>query len=148
MALGGLRQVPDGYRMFLQLAHWASFALVVAALGSGNTPFISLGFGVIVAGWTIGFCLYGIVARPSPALTGITRKLFRPMHFVLMLLLAATAVSLMRAEPGPLAGTARILCLLALGGGLLHGCFHLWRHTALGDGAMRNIMPRMTHNIL
>ena len=33
-------------------------------------------------------------------------------------------------------------------GGLMHGCFHAWRHTALYDGALRNITPRFAHRIL
>ena len=32
--------------------------------------------------------------------------------------------------------------------GLLHGLFHLWRHTALFDGALRVILPKFMHGVL
>jgi cytochrome b561 len=49
----------------------------------------------------------------------------------------------------PLPGLdARTLLLALLAAALIHAVFNLWRHTALGDGALRRMVPRALHHIL
>jgi cytochrome b561 len=72
------------------------------------------------------------------------------MHRALYALLAWSALATGAAQLGsPLPGPeARTLLLALLAAALIHGVFHLWRHTALGDGALRRMTPRRFHNIL
>lgn len=121
---------------------------LVLLLGLGSTLLTKYGFVINAAVWTVCFSAYGIIAKPGPKLTGKLRSAFGPLHIALMILLAFTAISVVRADYGPLSGQPRMLCLLSLGLGLLHGCFHLWRHTALRDGALRNMTPKFMHGKL
>ena len=73
---------------------------------------------------------------------------FRPIHYGLLALFGISTLALIAAPDGPLQGSTRTIFLLTLGAGLMHGVFHMWRHTVLLDGALRNITPRALHNIL
>jgi superoxide oxidase len=142
------RKVPEFYRTGIKVLHWASLLLLVMLLGLGNIPALKWSFSAVVAIWAVGFGLHGVLATPGPALTVLVCKAFAPLHLALYVLLALTAVAVLRAGTGPLTGGARTLAIVALGAGLLHGCFHLWRHTALGDGALRNMLPKFMHKAL
>ncbi len=139
---------PPLYRSLLKGLHWASLALVILALAQGLSPALRWGFAGVAGLWLAGFALWGNLARPGPALTGLARRSFGLMHLALVAALALCALAALLAPDGPLDGTARLAFLGLLGAGLLHGIFHLWRHTALGDGALRNITPRFLHGIL
>lgn len=130
--------------------HWAVVLLVLAMTEGGSgapglrwvfTGLAGLWIGVMLAGGPLG--------KPGPKLTGLPRAIFRPLHLGLYALLGVTA-TLTAAEllgltaPGP-AWTALLILLVT---GLFHGIFHLWRHTALFDGALRIMSPRVLHKYL
>jgi len=142
------KTVPRLYRPVLKLVHWSAAALIVLVLLTGLTDAIRWALIVVALLWGLGYAVFGHLARPGPALTGIARSGFNAMHVVVLLGLEMAAVAAFFAENGPLDGTVRVIFLVALGLGLLHGIFHLWRHTALLDGALRNMTPRLLHGIL
>ena len=87
----------------------------------------------------------GPLNKPGPKLTGVLRPIHRLQHHALYLaMVAASALVIWQLEA---TATGRALKVL-LFGGLLHGAFHLWRHTALFDGALRRITPRAIHRVL
>jgi cytochrome b561 len=132
----------------LKLVHWGALALIVLILLNGLSGASRWALIVVAGLWALGYAAYGHLARPGPALTGIARSGFNAMHVIVLASLEVAAVAALLAPNGPLDGGARVIFLLTLGLGLLHGIFHLWRHTALGDGALRNITPRLMHGIL
>jgi cytochrome b561 len=142
------RQTPPAYRSLVKLLHALVPCLILLALIAGNSSFIKWGFVAVVGLWVAGFWLFGLLAKPGPALSGAVRNYFVPMHLVMMGLPLIFAVTLFNADPGPLTGSARTVALTTLGAGLVHGIFHLWRHTSLGDGALRNMTPRILHGLL
>ena len=139
---------PPVYRSVVKALHWLTFMLIVATLFAGNTAFVKWGLIIVVGVWVIGFGSFGMMAKPGPALTGPVRNYFVPLHLVMMGLPLILAITLLNSDPSPLAGSARTVALTTLGAGLLHGIFHLWRHTSLGDGALRNMTPRFMHGFL
>jgi len=140
--------VPGLYRPLVKLLHWAAFCLLLAALTAGLTPAIRWALVGVAGIWGLGFAVFGHLGRPGPALTGIAGRGFVPMHIGLLLAVVICAGMAIFAAPGPLEGAPRVTFLVTCGLGLLHGIFHLWRHTALGDGALRNMTPRILHGIL
>ncbi|WP_299738625.1 hypothetical protein [uncultured Roseobacter sp.] len=139
---------PPIYRSIVKVLHWTALAFVVAALFYGNVPVVKWGLLATAVLWSVGYGSFGLLCTPGPVLTGILRKGFAPLHIAMLILLDVTALMLLNADPGPLTGALRTVTVLTLGAGLLHGIFHLWRHTALGDGALRNMTPRFMHNML
>src|SRR6056297_403714 len=131
--------------------HWLNAALLLFVLGDGGaTAWLS----VLYAGSALSMCAlglgFGLMTGPGPKLEGVLRIAHPWLHRGLYLLLGWGAVALLaetvaRPLPGPV---VRTLLLALLAAALLHAVFHLWRHTALGDGALRRITPKTLHNIL
>ena len=94
------------------------------------------------AAWLLLLIPRGPLALPGPKLTGVVRTAFRPAHWALYALIAVS-VGLMAATflGAPLLWAWNALLVLLVAG-IFHAIFHLWRHTSLYDGALRNIMPR------
>jgi cytochrome b561 len=136
------------YRPVLKLMHWGALALIVLILLNGLNGWVRWSLIGVAALWGLGYAALGHLARPSPALTGLARSGFNAMHVVVLAALEVAAVVGFLAPDGPLDGATRVIFLVTLGLALLHGIFHLWRHTALGDGALRNITPRLMHGML
>ncbi len=136
------------WRSTVKLLHWTAFGALIATLVAGNSLPLRVAFSLAVGLWASGTLLFGLSGRPGPALTGALRRLFVPAHALLLALLGLAAAALWSAEPGPLSGSVRTLFLVTLGAGLLHGIFHMWRHTVLNDGALRNMTPRIIHDFL
>ena len=101
----------------------------------------------------MGLCnllVLGLMNGPGPKLEGVFRAahpwLSRIMYAALGLVSAATLwVMLGNKLPGP--GLPELYFYL-FSASALHGIFHLWRHTALGDGALRRITPKSMHGML
>lgn len=92
----------------------------------------------------------GLMDGPGPKLEGVLRLAHPWLHRGLYLLLGWGAVALLAETlalplPDPSARTL-LLALLALS--LIHAVYHLWRHTALGDVALRRITSKFLHEIL
>jgi hypothetical protein len=106
---------------------------------------------VLSAGAMAGLAaVFGVMNGPGPKLEGAFRAAHPWMSRGLYLLLAWSALSLGalqsgHALPGP---EARTVLLVVLSAAMIHAVFNLWRHTALGDGALRRISPSLFHKIL
>lgn len=132
------------------LLHWTVFMLLwIMVKGGEGAEGIRWAFVVAGAIW-IGMTLArGMMARPGPKLQGAFRRWFRTMHAGVYALMAVAVVLNATAllDLTPLRWAWNSLLAL-LGVGTIHGIFHLWRHTALNDGALRMITPRFWHKHL
>lgn len=131
--------------------HWANAALLLLVLGDGGrTLWLSLTYCATALAMCALALGLGLMNDPGPKLEGALRAAHPWLHRVLYALmawgaLALGAEALDRPLPGP---AARSLLLALLAASLLHATFNLWRHTALGDGALRRMTPRALHHIL
>ncbi|MDT8328782.1 MAG: hypothetical protein RQ750_15595 [Roseovarius sp.] len=131
--------------------HWLNASLLLFVLADGGKTAVLAW--VYVSGalsMSLLALVFGLMNGPGPKLEGLFRRLHPWLHRLIYALMAWGAVALGaqglgRALPGP---EARVLLMALLAVTLLHGVFNLWRHTALGDGALRRITPRAIHHIL
>ncbi len=144
---------PRARRPATQLLHWGTGVLLYFLLSVDGRIFGGLGWAFVASG--AAFCALGLVfgllnRDPGPALSGPLRAahpwLSRAMYLLVgWAVVALGAGALGRPLPGPGARTV----LLVLGAAaLFHAIFHLWRHTALRDGALRRIIPAYFHKSL
>ncbi|MFZ5964750.1 hypothetical protein ACOXXX_17545 [Thalassococcus sp. BH17M4-6] len=138
-------------RRITVLLHWTSFVLLVL-LVSGGTAYPLLVWAFVLSGlaMTATALLRGLMTRPGPKLEGIARNAHPWMHRGMYALLTwaalvAAAHQLGLALPGP---DLSLTLMILLSASSLHAIFHLWRHTALGDGALRIITPKALHKVL
>ena len=131
--------------------HWLNLLLLLFVLGdTGATAWLSLAFAASALTMCGMALVFGLMNGPGPKLDGMVRAAHPWLHRGIYLLLGWGAVALVAetfalALPGP---GARTLLLALLAVAALHAVFNLWRHTALGDGALRRITPRAVHHIL
>jgi hypothetical protein len=131
--------------------HWLNLLLLLFVLGDGGaTVWLSLLYAASALGMCALALVFGLMSGPGPKLEGAVRALHPWLHRAIYALLGWGAVALLAETLGhPLPGpTARTLLLSLLAVTALHAVFNLWRHTALGDGALRRITPRAIHHIL
>jgi hypothetical protein len=131
--------------------HWAAFLLLILLLaGGGAVPL--LGWAFALAGLTMVLLalVFGLLNGPGPKLEGTLRAAHPWLSRLMYALLAWAALATLTGELGhPLPGPRLpAIWFTVLAAASLHGVFHLWRHTALGDGALRRITPHMLHGIL
>ena len=135
-------------RSFVIFAHWSTAFLLAVLLIEGPTapPAVVHLFAGISALWAASYLIFrGPLGTPGPSLTGALRGVHRAQHHALYLAMAAAAYFSLTALESETTGRAlKVLLFL----GLMHGAFHLWRHTALFDGALRTITPRVVHRVL
>ena len=137
-------------RTLVILCHWGLVLLLLAIIKGGaaapGARWAFVGIGVL---WLAGALVNGVLARPGPKLTGLFRRSFVALHVGLYLLIAVSVGLNLAGLWGlvPL-GWAWNSLLVLLTAGIFHGIFHLWRHTALNDGALRMIFPRAWHKHL
>lgn len=132
------------------LLHW-TFALLLLAQVKGGEAAPALRWAFVAAGalWLAVMAAGGPLGRPGPKLRGTMRALFRPGHWALYALIAGTVALNAAALMGRVSDDAAWTALLVtLGAGAFHAVFHLWRHTALNDGALRMMAPRAWHRYL
>ncbi|EAQ23527.1 hypothetical protein [Roseovarius sp. 217] len=131
--------------------HWLNLMLLLFVLGDGGaTVWLSVAYSISALGMCALALAFGLLNGPGPKLDGAFRTLHPWLHRALYALLAWGALALAaealgQSLPGP---EARKLLLALLAASALHATFNLWRHTALGDGALRRITPRAVHPIL
>ena len=135
-------------RRLVILLHWLTAFLLAVLLIEGPgaelwVVWLFAGGGLI---WFASYLIWrGPMGRPGPKLTGWTRPAHRAQHHLLYLAVAGISLlSLTTLEAEATGRTLKVLLFL----GLLHGAFHLWRHTALFDGALRTITPSAVHRFL
>ncbi|MEQ9261464.1 MAG: hypothetical protein RIG84_20440 [Roseovarius sp.] len=130
--------------------HWGLLLLMIFIIAGASSPWVFWAFalsGFAMSGLALPF---GLMSGPGPALEGALRALHpwmhRAMYLYLALLSAITLKALLTGEP---AGRDLLIWYYALAAATaLHSVFHLWRHTGLGDGALRRITPKAIHHML
>lgn len=128
--------------------HWITFFLLAVLLieGRASQKVVVWSFALTNLVWVTSYALgRGPLGKPGPKLKGWLSPVHRIQHHMLYIALAlASALVIWQLDA---TSTGRVLKVL-LFAGLLHGAFHLWRHTALFDGALRTITPRAIHRLL
>lgn len=135
-------------RRFVIVAHWSTAFLLAVLLieGPGAASWLVWSFAGIGLSWVASYVLaQGPRARPGPKLQGWLRAVHRMQHHVLYLALAVLIYFILTNLEASATGRAMKVVLFL---GLLHGVFHVWRHTALFDGALRTITPSFLHKVL
>lgn len=135
-------------RRLVIFAHWSTAFLLAVVLieGPSASPALVYAFAGIAALWVASYVMgRGPLGQPGPRLTGWLRPAHRLQNHALYLAITVAAALSVTALDSEATGRAlKVLLFL----GLLHGMFHLWRHTALLDGALRTITPRFVHKVL
>jgi hypothetical protein len=92
---------------------------------------------------------FGLMSGPGPKLEGGLRAAHPWMHRAMYAGLGLAALATLSDQMGLGTFGLRLqsLWFALIGAGMLHGIFHLWRHTALGDGAFRRMTPRALHGL-
>lgn len=130
--------------------HWSTVFLLLA-LVKGGTQEAAWRWAFVLAGdgWLVVMALGGPLGRPGPKLGGWAKTIYHPAHLGMYALLAGAVglnlAALLALAPLDAAWAGLIVLLCAAP---FHAIFHLWRHTALNDGALRAMTPRIAHKHL
>ncbi|GFE48512.1 hypothetical protein So717_02650 [Roseobacter cerasinus] len=133
------------------LLHWLVLTLLILALAAGlESAALNAAFGIVGLAMVALAVIFGLMNGPGPKLEGALRTahpwLSRGMYALLGWACVATlTVAVGTALPGP---SPRDVLVTLFAASALHAIFHLWRHTALGDGALRRITPSALHGML
>lgn len=133
------------------LLHWSVLTLLMLTLAAGlENAILNTAFGLAGLAMAALALIFGLMNGPGPKLEGALRAahpwLSRGMYILLAWAsLAALMPAFGIALPGP---TPRDLMVTLFAASALHAIFHLWRHTALGDGALRRMTPKSLHGML
>lgn len=129
--------------------HWTVFLLLLALMSEVEHPAWFLAFAAAGLGMCAVWLAKGLMHRPGPALKGFVRQVHPWLHRVLYLMLAGQSLwCLQTALTGGDVTTVRRAAFVLFSVASLHAIYHLWRHTALRDGALRLITPKAIHHIL
>ena len=130
--------------------HWLSLVLLILLMAGGPRPALALAFGLSGLAMCAIALISGLMNGPGPTLQGLLRRahpwLSRAMYAALGLAAGLTLWAQISGKPN--AATLGDIYVYLLAASALHGIFHLWRHTALSDGALRRITPKSMHGIL
>jgi cytochrome b561 len=131
--------------------HWLVVVLLILMMSDGER-FVWLAWGFVLAcvAFAASGLVFGLMTRPGPKLTGALRRAHPWLHRAMYWLTAGAAL-VVAAEmlgydtPGVTGSLAQMGLFSAAA---LHAIYHLWRHTALRDNALRIITPRALHRYL
>jgi cytochrome b561 len=150
-------------RRALKALHWTSaVALVILISGpraaveeNDAARAVLMIFLGVSALWLLAYAMGGGWGRPGPKLGAVGRATFTWGHRLLyagMAVTLATGAARLMPQAGAWAeaiGPYHSRALFTLGAiAAVHSIFHLWRHTALYDNALRAIVPRAMHHLL
>jgi hypothetical protein len=137
-------------RTFTIALHWALAFMLILLISDATWTWLYWLFGVSAFAMSALALFGGLMNRPGPALGGVLRAAHPWMHRALYALLAwVGAITLWAQVTESL--NARDLFqwyMILTGAVMFHAIFHLWRHTALNDGALRQITPQVIHKYL
>ncbi|MBF9031976.1 hypothetical protein HKCCE3408_16375 [Rhodobacterales bacterium HKCCE3408] len=136
------------WRRLHKTAHWTQFGLL---LGMISIQEVTAGwvapYAAVALGWPVLAAIRGLYTRPGPKLSPGLKILHRWHHIALyagVFVSGILAALWLTGREVPLQYWLFILFMVSLA----HGMFHLWRHTALLDGALRIILPTALHKHL
>lgn len=130
--------------------HWLTLLLLILLIAGGPIPVLAWSFGLAGLAQCAMALVGGLLNGPGPKLDGALRTAHPWMSRAMYLALGVVALCTIWTQLyGPLPGPSMAeLYFYLLSVSSLHGIFHLWRHTALGDGALRRITPKAMHGML
>ena len=130
--------------------HWVNLILLILLVSGGLIPWIGWAFVVASLLMCALALVFGLLNGPGPKLEGGLRAAHPWFSRAMYLGLGATAVITALALLGRWTASVRVepVYFYALSASSLHAVFHLWRHTALGDGALKRITPKAMHDML
>ena len=130
--------------------HWVVMALMLAIVAGARAPWVLWAFALAGLAMVALALVFGRMNGPGPKLEGVMRAAHPWLNRAVYAMLAAAAIVVLKAlVTGTPAGRDMLIWVYALSAATaLHAVFHLWRHTALCDGALRRITPRALHSIL
>lgn len=126
--------------------HWISF-LSLSLTVAGGPSIVDWAFGVSGVTMCVIACAAGLLNSPGPKLDGTLRAAHPWLAWGMYMALGVVAGLTLWAQIGAPLDLADIHIYL-LAAVCLHAIFHLWRHTALGDGALRRMTPETIHRML
>lgn len=131
-------------------AHWTLVVLLMLLISDAQAPVFFWAFGLAGMAMVLTGLTQGLMSGPGPKLTGFLRHMHpwsnRFMYALLAWVAGLTICHQLSAVQVWMPMKSWYLILTAAMA--FHAIFHLWRHTALGDGALRRITPRRFHNLL
>jgi len=140
--------------------------------GAAINSDIALVFVTLALIWSADYFVRGLAGRPGPKLSPALKRFHGLLHRALIwglflvpvggFILGLTSERLLKAggwlpiappfdlaRANDIAGTLHIVEFYALGALIgVHAAFHLWRHLALRDNALRIMAPRVLHRFL
>lgn len=130
--------------------HWLNLVLLLLLMAAGPVPLIAWAFALSGLAMVALALTNGLLNGPGPKLDGLFRAahpwLSRGMYAFLGLVSALVIWHQFTGDvPGP---KLEDWLMYLLSVAALHGIFHLWRHTALGDGVLRRMTPKALHKSL
>ena len=137
-------------RIITIAAHWM-LGLLLVLLASGATwVWLYWLFGLNAAVMCGTALVFGLMNTPGPALKGFLRAAHPWMHRLLYLLIAWTGGLTLYAQVMDSHSAQDLMrwYIILTAAAAAHMIFHLWRHTALMDGALRRITPQAIHKYL
>ena len=143
-----VRPGPRARRRVVMVLHWTQFALLIGLLSTEvpTAPWVLAYAGVTLA-WTGLALVAGLNGTGGPALTPALRHVHRWGHRAMLAAVAVSGVlAILWLAGRPVA--LQYWLFIVFGLSMLHAIFHLWRHTTLGDGALRWMTPRAVHKVL
>ena len=130
--------------------HWVNLLLLVCLVAAGPVPLLAWAFVATATSMVALALVRGLLNGPGPKLEGFVRAahpwLSRAMYAALSAVALATLMQRLGLATLPV--TLQQLYFYLLSAASLHAVFHLWRHTALGDGALKRITPAFLHKSL
>ncbi|WP_299553417.1 hypothetical protein [uncultured Tateyamaria sp.] len=130
--------------------HWLTLVLLILLVAGGPIPVVAWAFALSGLAMCLLAVALGVMNGPGPKLEGALRRahpwLSRAMYAALGIVAALTAWSQLGGTwSGP---SLPNLYFYLMSASALHAIFHLWRHTALGDEALRRMTPTSMHKLL
>ncbi|MEM1273742.1 MAG: hypothetical protein AAGF88_07995 [Pseudomonadota bacterium] len=128
--------------------HWVQFALLLGLISTtAPTAPWAIAYGLVALIWPAVAVVKGLHGRGGRKLAPVGKAIHQWHHRMLYALSAASGAAAIAWSLGvPLALQYWLFLLFLVSN--LHAVFHLWRHTALLDGALRMITPRALHKLL
>ena len=130
--------------------HWLNFVLVILLVAGGPVPVLAWAFALSGLAICTIAAVSGLMNGPGPKLQGGLRAAHPWLSWAMYLGTGVVAAITIRVMLGGDWGGPSLpeLYFYMLSASSLHAIFHLWRHTALGDGALRRITPLTLHGML
>ncbi|WP_415919924.1 hypothetical protein [Tateyamaria sp. SN6-1] len=128
--------------------HWISLLALVLLVAGGPLPVLSWLFGGAGLALCVLAITHGLMNGPGPRLTGTLRVAHPWLSRAMYAALGATAAATLWHVAITPVQDIRQYHFYLMSASSLHAIFHLWRHTALGDGALRRITPTSMHGML